>query len=59
MKIKRIIAGLVLKSTGAVYRTILGEVDTSKGEFRKGNVYVGTSYFPNRWKVPALNYCDS
>jgi len=59
MKIKRIIAGLVLKSTGAVYRTILGEVDAAKGEFRKGNVYVGISHFPNRWKVPALNYCDS
>jgi len=48
------IAGLVLKSTGAVYRTILGEVDIAKGEFRKGDVYVCTSHFPNHGKVPAL-----
>jgi len=48
------IAGRVLQHTGSVYRTPLGDVDSTKGEFRKGNVYVGASYFPAYDKVPAL-----
>jgi len=48
------IAGLVLKSTGSVYETARGRVDASKGEFRKGNVRVGESSFPNHAKVPVL-----
>ncbi|AWK06852.1 Fic family protein [Flavobacterium crocinum] len=44
----------VMKSTGGVYNTILGEVDASKGMFRKGNVTAGVSYFPNYDKVERL-----
>lgn len=45
------IAGLVMKDTGAVYNTIFGQVDASKGEFRKGNVTAGVRYFPDHSKV--------
>jgi len=48
------IAGLVLKRTGSVYRTALGDVDATKGEFRKGNVAAGQTYFPNYDKVEKL-----
>jgi len=48
------IAGMVLRHTGSVYETALGKVDSSKGEFRKGNVRVGASSFPNYNKVPLL-----
>lgn len=48
------INGRVLKSTGAYYKTILGEVDSSKGEFRLSNVSAGTRYFVNYSKVPSL-----
>jgi len=48
------IASLVLKHTGSVYRTPLGEVDASKGDFRRGSVHVGSSRFPNHEKVPGL-----
>jgi len=48
------IAAKVLKNTGAVYKTIFGEVDASQGEFRKGNVYAGESYFPSYEKIPKL-----
>ncbi len=41
----------VMKNTGAVYNTSLGQVDASKGEFRKGNVSAGGSYFINYDKV--------
>lgn len=44
----------VMKSTGGIYNTMLGEVDTSKGMFRKGNVTAGVSYFPNYDKVERL-----
>ncbi|WP_276381781.1 Fic family protein [Flavobacterium sp. H4147] len=44
----------VMKSTGGIYNTILGEVDASKGMFRKGNVTAGVSYFPNYDKVERL-----
>ncbi|MEN2413444.1 Fic family protein [Flavobacterium mesophilum] len=44
----------VMKSTGGIYSTILGEVDASKGMFRKGNVTAGVSYFPNYDKVERL-----
>jgi len=49
------ISGLVLKHTGSVYRTVLGDVDTRKGEFRKGKVTVGETYFPNYNKVEKLS----
>jgi len=45
------IAGLVLQHTGKIYNTVLGNIDSSKGEFRKGNVTAGGSYFVNYDKV--------
>ncbi|CAD0005468.1 Fic family protein [Flavobacterium salmonis] len=48
------INAVVMKSTGGIYNTILGEVDASKGMFRKGNVTAGVSYFPNYDKVERL-----
>ena len=44
----------VMKNTGAIYNTPLGQVDASKGEFRKGNVSAGGSYFVNFDKVGPL-----
>jgi len=54
VKLIKEIAGMILKHTGSVYRTILGDVDTRKGEFRKGNVTAGETYFPNYDKVERL-----
>lgn len=48
--IQQINAG-VMKQTGSVYNTPLGNVDASKGEFRKGNVSAGGHYFPSYDKV--------
>ena len=48
------INSLVIKNTGAIYNTIFGAVDASKGEFRKGNVTAGSTYFPNYDKVEKL-----
>ncbi|CAD0002993.1 Fic family protein [Flavobacterium chungangense] len=48
------INAVVMKSTGGIYNTILGEVDASKGMFRKGNITAGVSYFPNYDKVERL-----
>jgi Fic family protein len=45
------INALVMKNTGSIYNTVLGEIDASKGMFRKGNVSAGGSYFPNYDKV--------
>lgn len=42
----------VMKNTGNLYNTPFGPVDASKGEFRKGNVRAGNSYFVNFDKVP-------
>ena len=44
----------VMRSTGRVYNTPLGTVDASRGEFRKGNVSAGGSYFVNYSKVEGL-----
>ncbi|MHC0443535.1 Fic family protein, partial [Flavobacterium sp. 3-210] len=43
-----------MKNTGGIYNTVFGEVDASKGMFRKGNVTAGVSYFPNYDKVERL-----
>jgi len=53
------INALVMASTGKIYRTALGDVDASKGELRKGQVYVAKRYFPSYDKVPKLleEYC--
>jgi Fic family protein len=48
------INALVMKSTGKVYNTMLGTVDSATGAFRKGNVTAGVSYFPNFDKVERL-----
>ena len=48
------INSLAIKNTGAIYNTIFGAVDASKGEFRKGNVTAGSTYFPNYDKVEKL-----
>jgi len=44
----------VMKQTGTVYQTVFGELNSSKGVFRKGNVSAGNSYFVNFDKVPNL-----
>jgi len=41
----------VLKNTGGIYNTVFGEIDASKGMFRKGNVSAGGRYFLNYDKV--------
>ena len=41
----------VMKNTGSTYNTVFGEIDATKGMFRKGNVSAGGSYFPNYDKV--------
>ncbi len=45
------INALVMQSTGAKHNTVFGEIDEKKGEFRKGNVTAGGSYFVNHDKV--------
>ncbi len=45
---------IVMSKTGSVYNTIFGEIDASKGLFRKGNVVAGSRYFPNYDKVEPL-----
>ena len=51
----------VMAKTGKTYQTIFGEIDSSKGAFRKGNVMAGSRYFPNFDKVESLTkkLCDS
>lgn len=44
----------VMKNTGQKYNTALGEVDSAKGELRKGSVFVQSRYFPAYDKVPDL-----
>ena len=41
----------VMRSTGSLYQTVFGEIDASKGLFRKGNVSAGGNYFVNFEKV--------
>lgn len=41
----------VMKNTGSLYNTVFGEIDATKGEFRKGNVSAGGTYFVNYDKV--------
>jgi Fic family protein len=40
-----------MKSTGSIKNTVFGKIDETKGEFRKGNVSAGNSYFVNFEKV--------
>lgn len=48
------INAMVMKHTGKLYHTPLGNIDASTGAFRKGNVSAGVSYFPNYDKVEKL-----
>ncbi len=50
----------VIKQTGSVYQTVFGELDATKGVFRKGNVSAGGTYFVGYEKVePLVNkLCD-
>jgi Fic family protein len=41
----------VMRHTGGLYNTVFGEIDASRGMFRKGNVSAGGSYFVNFDKV--------
>jgi len=43
----------VMRHTGSVHHTVFGEIDASKGSFRKGNVSAGGSYFIGYEKVEA------
>ena len=45
---------MLIRNTGSIYNTLLGTVDATKGEFRKGNVTAGETYFPNYDKVGRL-----
>ncbi len=42
----------IMKSTGGIYHTVLGDVIAAKGEYRKGNVSAGGYYFVSYDKVP-------
>ncbi|MCF8443163.1 MAG: Fic family protein [Saprospiraceae bacterium] len=55
------INGCVLKSTGAIYRTLYGDIDSSQGVFRKSNVSAGTRFFVHFEKVEKLviQFCAS
>lgn len=44
----------VLQTTGAVYNTVFGEIDSSKGLYRKANVRAGNRYFVNYQKIDKL-----
>lgn len=48
------IGGYVMKNTGSVTNTVLGDFDTSKGDIRLAQVYVDKKYFPDYNKVPGL-----
>ncbi|SMC00690.1 filamentation induced by cAMP protein Fic [Hymenobacter roseosalivarius DSM 11622] len=51
----RELAAAVMQSTGRLTNTALGTVDPSKGDLRRGSVFiVGASSFPNAQKVPAM-----
>ncbi|MBX9781832.1 MAG: Fic family protein [Chitinophagaceae bacterium] len=44
----------IMRQTGSIYQTAFGEIDASKGMFRKGNVSAGATYFVNFDKVEKL-----
>lgn len=44
----------VLFNTSSIYETVLGIVDAGKGEYRKGNVSAGVSFFPNYDKLESM-----
>lgn len=48
------ISTLVMKNTGGVVNTVLGNYNIAQGEFRMGTVRAGTRTFPDYKKVPDL-----
>ena len=48
------INALVMTGTGKIYTTVFGDIDSSKGMFRKGNVSAGDTYFVNYDMVEPL-----
>lgn len=48
------IAALVMRNTGGIVNTVLGNYDIAKGDFRKGGVFAGKRHFPDAKKVPDL-----
>ena len=44
----------VMRNTGQIYQTALGEVDATKGEYRKGTVFAGQTTFINYAKIETL-----
>ncbi|MGG9961632.1 Fic family protein [Ferruginibacter sp. SUN106] len=44
----------VMKQTGSIYQTVFGELNATKGVFRKGNVSAGSTYFVGYEKVEPL-----
>jgi Fic family protein len=50
----REIGALVMKNTGGLTKTVLGDFDTTKGDLRLAQVYVDKKYFPDYKKVPVL-----
>jgi Fic family protein len=44
----------VMKQTGSIYQTVFGELDATKGVFRKGNASAGNTYFVGYEKVEPL-----
>ena len=44
----------VMKQTGSIYQTFFGELDATKGVYRKGNVSAGNTYFVGYEKVEPL-----
>jgi len=51
----------VMKHTGSVHHTALGNFDSSKGDLRLLQVYVDKKYFPSYQKVPTLlaAFCEA
>ncbi|WP_442591722.1 Fic family protein [Pedobacter sp. AW31-3R] len=47
---------IVLKNNGGLYHTEFHSIDAATGAFRKGNITVGESYFPNFEQVEELTH---
>lgn len=45
---------MLIRNTGLVYNTVFGTVDATKGEFRKGKVTAGDTYFQITIKLLTL-----
>jgi Fic family protein len=55
------LGGLVLKNTGGKVSSMSGDFDSSKGDFRKVNVYAGSRRFPDFSKVESMcrSFCET